>query len=135
MKYPDLLERNSFIASIVNPYIILLVIAYYVILVHLSTFWDWKAFNFVTLCLDQPEGKSNSIVILTVIVPNMVLIGMTIALDYATKDKINREVVPLGAELKSIMIERKRNLEYKLFRKSNFCPKISLEKQHSWGIY
>ena len=44
----------------------------------------------------------------SVMVPNMILNCMTIALDYATKVKINREVVPLGAELKSIMIERKR---------------------------
>ena len=107
MKYPDLLERNSFIASIVNPYVILLVIAYYVILVHLSTFWDWKAFNFVTLCLDQPEGKSTSIVILTVIVPNMVLIGMTIALDYATKVKINQ----VEDIKKSVATKRKRRDE------------------------
>ena len=111
MKYPDLLERNSFIASIVNPYVILLVIAYYVILVHLSTFWDWKAFNFVTLCLDQPEGKSGSIVILTIIIPNMVLIGMTIALDYATKVKINQVEDIKKYEPKSVVTERKRRDE------------------------
>ena len=106
MKYPDLLKQNSFIASIGNPLIILFVIAYYVILVYLSTFQDWRAFNFVQLCLDQPEGKSGLIMILTVIIPNMVLIGITIALDYATKVKINQVEDEVMAELKSIVTER-----------------------------
>ena len=107
MKYPDLLERNSFIASIGNPFIILLVIAYYVILVYLSTFLDWRAFNFVQLCLDQPEGKSGAIMILTVIIPNMALIGITIALDYATKVKINQ----VEDIKKSVATKRKRRDE------------------------
>ena len=111
MKYPDLLKQNSFIANIGNPLIILFVIAYYVILVYLSTFRDWRAFNFVQLCLDQPEGKSGLIMILTVIIPNMVLIGITIALDYATKVKINQVEDEVRAELKSIVTERKRRDE------------------------
>ena len=111
MKYPDLLERNSFIASIGNPFIILLVIAYYVILVYLSTFLDWRAFNFVQLCLDQPEGKSGAIMILTVIIPNMALIGITIALDYATKVKINQVEDIKKYEPKSVVTERKRRDE------------------------
>ena len=100
--------RNSKVVNIGNTISLLVVIVYYVSLAVFSTLYEFRTFNFVQLCLSQPEGESQNIMLFSVMVPNMVLNCMTIALDYATKVKINREVVPLGAELKSIMIERKR---------------------------
>ena len=95
--------RNSKVVNIGNTISLLVVIAYYVSLAVFSTLYEFRTFNFVQLCLGQLEGESQNVMLFSVMVPNMILNCMTIALDYATKVKINRD-----AELKSIGIERKR---------------------------
>ena len=95
--------RNSKVVNIGNTISLLVVIAYYVSLAVFSTIYEFRTFNFVQLCLGQLEGESQNVMLFSVMVPNMILNCMTIALDYATKVKINRD-----AELKSIGIERKR---------------------------
>ena len=84
-----------------------LLIAYYVTVVILSHILDWKAFAFVQLCLDEPKGESLAM-FWTVILPNVVLIPITIALDCITKVKINQVADAIQAELKSNVTERKR---------------------------
>ena len=95
--------RNSKVVNIGNTISLLVVIVYYISLAVFSTLYEFRTFNFVQLCLSQQEGESQNVMLFSVMVPNMILNCMTIALDYATKVKINRD-----AELKSIGIERKR---------------------------
>ena len=106
IKYPDMLLRNSKIVNIGNTISLLVVIAYYVSLGIFSTLYEFRTFNFVQLCLRQPEGESQSIMLFSVMVPNILLNCFTIAFDFATKVKINQDVVPMV--LNSIMTERKR---------------------------
>ena len=47
----------------------------------------------------------------SVMVPNMVIIGLTIALDFATKVKINQVVATIDAELQSVKADKKRRDE------------------------
>ena len=47
----------------------------------------------------------------SVMVPNMVIIGITIALDFATKVKINQVVATIDAELQSVKADKKRRDE------------------------
>ena len=108
MKYPHLFPRNSHVINVSSTVSRLVVIAYYVILVFLKTFLGSRSFNFVQLCLDQPEDDDQTVMFLGVICPNVALIVIAIALDYATKVKINQVEDSIEAEWKNKATERKR---------------------------
>ena len=108
MKYPNLFQRNSHVINVSSTVSRLVVIAYYVILVFLKTFLGSRSFNFVQLCLDQPEDDDQTIMFLGVICPNVALIVIAIALDYATKVKINQVEDSIVAVWKSKATEGKR---------------------------
>ena len=105
--YPDLFKGNSSVINVSHTLSLLILIAYYVTVPILSTFLDWGTFNFIQLCLDKPKGDS-IIMFWTIIAPNLVLIIITIVLDYKTMVKINQVADVIQAELKSKANDRKR---------------------------
>ena len=105
--YPDLFKGNSSGINVSHTLSLLILIAYYVTVPILSTFLDWGTFNFIQLCLDEPKGDS-IIMFWTIIAPNLVLITITIVLDYKTMVKINQVADVIQAELKSKANDRKR---------------------------
>ena len=111
MKYSNLYSKDSKVLNFLNSLVLSIVIGYYVGLGILSIFHEFRTFNFVQLCLGQPAGETQNIMLFSVMVPNMVIIGITIALDFATKVKINQVVATIDAELQSVKADKKRRDE------------------------
>ena len=77
------------------------------IILCVTTYLDLGAFNFINVCLGIPEGTHQYIVIVGIMIPNMLLIGLTIGLDCANKSTIEHMVVYISPQMRQAMEEQR----------------------------